>query len=172
MNKDNGEIITKNYSCNATLISKPRYEIDFSISESNIITTVHNLHLSTGNSEKGNETKEGVFLTVDLKYGLDNETEIKINPSHINFRKSSDGLSGGAIADIVIAWVVIIAIISVIAFLLIKRKTNPPVNNTTFVDLKTDSNKIDTNKIVPNKIDPNKTEPSKIQQEKSDLKIN
>lgn len=119
MNKENGEIITKNYSCNLIQISKPIYEVNCNLSESYIITTVNNLHLSTGISEKGEETEEGVFLTIDVKNGLNNNTEIIINPvqgqvNQIIYRKSSDGLSGGAIAGIVIAGVAVIATISII----------------------------------------------------------
>ena len=100
MNQENGEIITKNYSCNLIQISKPIYEVNCNISESYIITTVNNLHLSTGTSEKGEDTEEGVFLTIDVKSGLNNKTEIIINPvqaqvNQIIYRKSSDGLSGG-----------------------------------------------------------------------------
>ena len=175
MNQENGEIITKNYFCNIILISKPIYEIICDISESYIITTINNLHLSTGTSVKGKETEEGVFLTIDLKNGLNNKTEVIMNPVKIYYRKSSDGLSGGAITGIVIAGVAVIA--TIITIVLIKKNTKPPVNNTTFINLKTDPNKIDSNKIDHNKIEPNriaqnKIEPSKIQQEKSDLKIN
>ena len=164
MNQENEEIITKNYSCKIILISKLFYEINCNISESYIITTVNNLHLSTGTSEKGEGSEEGVFLTIDLKYGLDNETEIIINPAQVNqiiYRKSSDGLSGGAIAGIVIAGVAVIATISIITIVLIKRKPKPPVDNTTIVDMNPDQNKIDTNKIDPNKTEPNKNEPNK-----------
>ena len=166
MNKENGEIITKNYSCDLIIISKSIYDINCNISESYIITTVNNLQLSTGISEKGEGTEEGVFLTIDLKYGLGNETEIIINPvqaqvNQIIYRKSSDGLSGGAIAGIVIAGVAVIATISIITIILIKRKTKPPVDNTTIVDMNPDQNKIDTNKIDPNKTEPNKNEPNK-----------
>ena len=172
MNKENGEIITKNYSCDLIIISKSIYDINCNISESYIITTVNNLQLSTGISEKGEGTEEGVFLTIDLKYGLGNETEIIINPvqaqvNQIIYRKSSDGLSGGAIAGIVIAGVAVIATISIITIVLIKRKPKPPVDNTTIVDMNPDQNKIDTNKIDPNKTEPNKTDPNKIEPSKN-----
>ena len=53
------------------------------------------------------------------------------------YNKSSSGLSGGAIAGIVIACVVALAAASIAAVML--RKPTPPVDNTTIVDLKTEN---------------------------------
>ena len=55
----------------------------------------------------------------------------QINPV---YRKSSSGLSGGAIAGIVIACVAVLIAAAVAAIML--RKPTPPIDNTTVVDLK------------------------------------
>ena len=55
-----------------------------------------------------------------------------------NYRKNSSGLSGGAIAGIVIACVVVILAASIAAILL--RKPKPPIDNTTVVGLNTTDN--------------------------------
>ena len=146
------DIITKNYSCFVKLITEPIYEIICDISESYIITTVNNLHLSIGTSEKGEEAEEGVFLSIDLKYGLNNGTEIIINAGQIIYRKSSDGLSGGAIVGIIIAVVAIIITISITTIILIKRKTKPSVDNTTIVGMNPDQDKIKPEKNGEDKI--------------------
>ena len=53
------------------------------------------------------------------------------------YRKSSSGLSGGAIAGIVIACVAVLIAAAVAAIML--RKPSPPIENTTVVDLKQDN---------------------------------
>ena len=67
-----------------------------------------------------------------------------MNQTVINYRKSSDGLSGGAIAGIVIGGVSVIAAISVISIILIKRSSKPPEDNP-----KTDLNNTEQDKIDP-----------------------
>ena len=58
--------------------------------------------------------------------------------NNIMYRKDSSGLSGGAIAGIVIACVVVLAAASIAAIML--RKPTPPIDNTTVVGLKTVDN--------------------------------
>ena len=165
------------YYCNVKTISKPLYEINCTITENSINTTVNDLHLSTGVTEKDEDTEVGVFLTIDLKNGLNNKTEIIINPlpeqvnqNVINYRKSSDGLSGGAIAGIVVGGVAVIVAISVISIILIKRKTKPPEGNTTVNNIKTDINKTEIDKIDPKIYDPNKIDPKTYDPNKIDQK--
>ena len=58
--------------------------------------------------------------------------------SRFSYRKSSSGLSGGAIAGIVIACVVALITASLAAIIL--RKPSQPIDNTTVVGLKTIEN--------------------------------
>ena len=68
------------------------------------------------------------------------ETSIRAGGSgnNIYYRKNSSGLSGGAIAGIVIACVFVLAAASIAAIML--RKPSPPIDNTTVVGLKTVEN--------------------------------
>ena len=84
-------------------------------------------------------------LTLYVKDWQNTDTQIitgKYNtndPSNnIMYRKDSSGLSGGAIAGIVIACVVVLAAASIAAIML--RKPTPPIDNTTVVGLKTVDN--------------------------------
>jgi len=84
-------------------------------------------------------------LTLYVKNWQNTDTQIitgKYNtndPSNnIMYRKDSSGLSGGAIAGIVIACVVVLAAASIAAIML--RKPTPPIDNTTVVGLKTVDN--------------------------------
>ena len=58
--------------------------------------------------------------------------------NNISYRKNSSGLSGGAIAGIVIACAVVLIAASIVAMML--RKPAPPLDNTTVVGLKTVDN--------------------------------
>jgi len=169
MNQEGIDNYINNYYCNVTTISKPLYEINCAISDSFINTTVNNLHLSTGITENGEETEDGVFLTIDLKNGLNNKTEIVINPlpvmvkqTVINYRKSSDGLSGGAIAGIVIGGVAVIVAISIISIILIKRNRKPNEDNQKTDLNNTEQDKMDQKIYDPKKIDPKTYDPKKI----------
>ena len=65
---------------------------------------------------------------------ITNYTEGLSEESSPVYRKSSSGLSGGAIAGIVIACVAVLIAAAVAAIML--RKPTPPIDNTTVVDLK------------------------------------
>jgi len=81
-----------------------------------------------------------VFL--NMKSGNE-KIEIDANPttsSNAVYRKNSSGLSGGAIAGIVIACVVVLIAASVAALMLRKPTVAPPVDNTTAVQLRTVDN--------------------------------
>ena len=60
--------------------------------------------------------------------------EVEQTSTNPVYRKSSSGLSGGAIAGIVIACVAVLIAAAVAAIML--RKPTPPIDNTTVVDLK------------------------------------
>ena len=79
-------------------------------------------------------------VTLSLIPSKDLPSEINANSgsgSGSVYRKSSSGLSGGAIAGIVIACVVVLIAAAVAAIML--RKPSPPIDNTTAVDLKQDN---------------------------------
>jgi hypothetical protein len=90
-------------------------------------------------------TVDGKNLDIAVKGGMTNTKPVSTgeyyNPTDNTsryYRKSSSGLSGGAIAGIVIACVVALAAASIAAIML--RKPAPPIDNTTVVGLKTVEN--------------------------------
>ena len=132
MNLSNSDGTTNEYDCIFNRASSPA-TLTCDTSGNPLKTTVGNLHLSSGNNE-ANQT-----LFIEMQNPSDNSTYV-ISPSAGNrytYSKSSSGLSGGAIAGIVIACVVALAAASIAAIML--RKPSPPVDNTTIVDLKTET---------------------------------
>ena len=79
-------------------------------------------------------TSKEVNLTLVPAEGLEDVTAKSGSSSGPVYKKSSSGLSGGAIAGIVIACVAVLIAAAVAAIML--RKPTPPVDNTTVVDLK------------------------------------
>jgi hypothetical protein len=101
--------------------------------------------------------EENISADLDSKSGMDGTTKVFLNMKSGNerieitdansttnsnavYRKNSSGLSGGAIAGIVIACVVVLIAASVAALMLRKPTVAPPVDNTTAVQLRTVDN--------------------------------
>ena len=84
---------------------------------------------------KATSTNNDVFLKINM---ADSKFVTASNAGSGNvYRKSSSGLSGGAIAGIVIACVVVLVAASVAAIML--RKPTPPIDNTTVANLQTEN---------------------------------
>ena len=96
-------------------------------------TTVGKMHLSSGNST------DNTLVSVEmLNPDTNSTTPVEYNGArNVFYSKSSSGLSGGAIAGIVIACVVVLAAASIAAIML--RKPSPPIDNTTVVNLKSEN---------------------------------
>ena len=102
---------------------------------------------------------ENLKAGLNFKSGMDGNTKVILNmtdenaiieindansttPSGNNvvYRKNSSGLSGGAIAGIVIACVVALIAASIVALMLRKPTVTPPIDNTTAVQLRSVDN--------------------------------
>ena len=130
LTEKNGQNETIDYVCTVKQTS-PVGELDCETSSKPLITTPHKLHLSTG-------TSGTTLVTVYMKNYLTNTTLITTGSNRYTYNKSSSGLSGGAIAGIVIACVVVLLAASIAAIML--RKPAPSIDNTTVVGLKTVEN--------------------------------
>ena len=135
--EENGESVTKQYDCIISGTKATPSELRCDTSKDPLKTTIGDMDMNLGT--KGNDE-----LQIDMKELLkENSTDYEIitpsgsGNSRYTYVKSSSGLSGGAIAGIVIACVVALAAASIAAIML--RKPTPPVENTTIVDLKTDN---------------------------------
>ena len=132
MNLTDENDVTNEYECYLSGTQSTQTDLTCDTSSKPLKTNVGKLHLSSG-------IKNGDSLFVEMNTPDTNGT-YTISPSAGNrytYSKSSSGLSGGAIAGIVIACVVALAAASIAAIML--RKPAPPVDNTTIVDLKTET---------------------------------
>ena len=133
-NQNNENNASDSYSCNYVKGSPAQLRCDASNKE--LKTSDQDLQASSGSPSSTN----GTLVQIQMK-----------NPSNGNtitvggggsgtgntYRKSSSGLSGGAIAGIVIACVVVLVAAAIAAIML--RKPTPPVENTTVAELRTDN---------------------------------
>ena len=123
--------VTNKYEC--TLTKSTISQLDCDTSSNPIKTTVGKLDLSAGTSEDNS-----TLFTVELDNSIDRDSPLATQGSNrYTYNKSSSGLSGGAIAGIVIACVVALAAASIAAIML--RKPSPLVENTTIVELKNEN---------------------------------
>ena len=122
------------YDCQIYGISSTNSTLLCDTSGNPIRTTVEKLNLNAGTSDN-NKT----LFTLKMGENL-NGSEPVVSPSsaRYSYNKSSSGLSGGAIAGIVIACVVALAAASIAAIML-RKPTPPTYDNTTDVDLKNES---------------------------------
>ena len=121
------------YDCTINGISSSTSTLECDTSNNPIKTSVRKLDLNAGTAN-GNST----LFTLKMADTLDDTAAIATpSSSRYTYNRSSSGLSGGAIAGIVIACVVALAAASIAAIML--RKPAPPVDNTTIVDLKTET---------------------------------
>ena len=126
---DNGKVDMTCETPNKNLKNPNAFNFDDSLSIGERVVTLH--------------MKEGVSTPVNwevVSTDTDKTTDATKTDAvnNISYRKNSSGLSGGAIAGIVIACAVVLIAASIVAMML--RKPAPPLDNTTVVGLKTVDN--------------------------------
>lgn len=126
---DNGKVDMTCETPNKNLKNPNAFNLDDSLSIGERVVTLH--------------MKEGVSTPVNwevVSTDTDKTTDAAKTDAvnNISYRKNSSGLSGGAIAGIVIACAVVLIAASIVAMML--RKPAPPLDNTTVVGLKTVDN--------------------------------
>ena len=93
--------------------------------------------------KSGLDGKIKVFLNMtkgNEKIDINDGNSTTSDSNRITYRKNSSGLSGGAIAGIVIACVVVLIAASIAAIMLKKQTSTPPIDNSTAVQLRTVEN--------------------------------
>ena len=132
------------YEC--TINSTDPFILNCDTSRHSIRTSPNSLHLSSGvknvsltQSRRAEVTVKQKLLMIEMDdYNNTNTVDYYTRGSNAKYRKNSSGLSGGAIAGIVIACVVVLVAASIAAIML--RKPSPPIDNSTVVGLKSTDN--------------------------------
>ena len=132
LTQKNGQPTNVIYNC-AVKQRTPTCELDCDTSSNLLDTSAGNLHLSTGT------TSNNKVLTVYMANGAGDSTRLTTSINRYTYPKSSSGLSGGAIAGIVIACVAVLLAAS-IAVIMLRKPAPIPLENTTVVGLKTVDN--------------------------------
>ena len=129
---DNGNVVMSCDTSSKTLKNPNAYNFDDSVSIGDRVVT---LHMAEGTSNSINWDSTTDAASTDSGKNASTTTD---GVNNISYRKNSSGLSGGAIAGIVIACAVVLIAASIVAMML--RKPAPPLDNTTVVGLKTVDN--------------------------------
>ena len=122
----NNEDVATNYPC-TTEGSNSQFVLNCNTESKPLTTSPKNLHLTSGNST------DKTYLSVEMSNPTDTNTLSTVQETVKN-KKSSSGLSGGAIAGIVIACVVVL-VGAAIAVILIRKPSRPPIETTTVIGL-------------------------------------
>ena len=97
------------------------------------------MNISVTQSRRAEVTVKQKLLMIEMENPNNTYTyDYYTTGSNAKYRKKSSGLSGGAIAGIVIACVVVLVAASIAAIML--RKPSPPIDNSTVVGLKSTDN--------------------------------
>ena len=112
------------------------FTLNCDTSKHSIKTSPHALHLSSGTKEESNGKQR--LLQILMQDANSTDEFSFYSSSNNRYIKTSSGLSGGAIAGIVIACVVVLVAASIAAIML--RKPSAPIDNSTVVGLKSTDN--------------------------------